>query len=716
VTFDQWFRLSSLLLLGDGLLALWMAGLLGSAEALLVGLGLILGLRSEAQSLSPRSRRIAQRIAMGLLPLLLAADVLYLADSLLHGLIHLLTLLGLLKLFLRTNDRDFRDLFIISFFQLVAASATTTSVGFLVVFLLYLFLGIWAFLLLHLKQEGVDRSPEWSALPAKLLPTSLAVSCTVLLLSVVLFIAIPRAGRAFLPRKAMAGAMVAGFSEKVELGSLGKIQTETSIVMRIRLPNVRPEDLHRLPLRWRGVAFDRFDGTTWTMTGPEREPPERSRGGLATFGAPSGAGRLVRQEIQLEPIGTDVLFAAPRLIQMLGDFPRLFTDARDTVSLPSPPSNRMTYLALSELETADSSALSGAEGTYPDAIRETYLQLPPLVPRVRALAEELARGARTPLEVAHRVEAHLRERYRYTLDLQRDSRFDPLDDFLFVQREGNCEYFAASMAVLLRAAGIPARVVNGFQRGEWNEYGGYLAVKQRDAHSWVEVYFPRGRWLTFDPSPRASSEASRNALLARVSRYLDALGMRWDRYVVSYNLSDQLRIVSVTRRRADLLRWQALGLFRGFERAAKAAAHALAARLHAGGLLLLAITIACAGLVVAVRKGAFGWGRFGKRGGQGTVQFYRELLGLLARKGFVKGRDITPREFAASVEADGRSEFAGVSQVVESYYRVRYGARQISASEHARIAQILHRLATGQVQRPAAVGRDRIPSSDVSDA
>ena len=153
MTFDRWFHLSSFLLMADGLLALWLADMLGPVETLLVGAGLAIAFKSEVHSLSPGTRRIAQRIATALLPLLLAVDVLYLADSLLHSLIHLLTLLGLLKLFLRTHDRDFRDLYIISFFQLLAASASTTSMAFLVVFLLYLLLGTWAFLLLHLKQE-----------------------------------------------------------------------------------------------------------------------------------------------------------------------------------------------------------------------------------------------------------------------------------------------------------------------------------------------------------------------------------------------------------------------------------------------------------------------------------------------------------------------------------------------------------------------------------
>jgi transglutaminase-like putative cysteine protease len=703
VTFDQWFRLSSLLLMGDGLLALWLAGLLGTVEALLVGLVLILGLKSEARSLSPRARRIVQRIAMGLLVLFLPADVLYLTESLLHGLIHLLTLLGLLKLFLRTSDRDFLDLYIISFFQLVAASATTTSMAFVIVFLLYLFLGSWAFLLLHLKREGVDRSPDWRRMPAKLLPASVAVSCCAVLLSALFFVVIPRAGRAFLPSTAATGMMLTGFSEKVQLGSFGKIQTESGVVMRIRLPDVRLEDVRRLPLRWRGVAFDRFDGSTWTMTNPEREVPERSRSGLATFETPSGGGRLLRQEIELEPIGTDVLFAAPRLLQLMGSFPRLFTDAAKSASLPSPPVQRITYLALSELEAVDPLVLEGAGSAYPAAIRETYLQLPPLAPRVKVLAEELARGTRHPFEVAHRVESYLLEGYRYTLDLQRDSRYDSLEDFLFVQRAGNCEYFAASMAVLLRAVGVPARVVNGFQRGEWNEYGGYLVVRQRDAHSWVEVYFPRRGWVTFDPSPRGSGDAARNGLFARVSRYLDALGMRWDRYVVAYNLSDQLRLVSVAKRRADLLRWQAIGFLGGFEEAAKDAVRALTVQLQASTLLSLALAATGIAVLVRLRKGPFGW-RIRRSTGRGAVQFYRELLGVLARKGFVKEIGLTPREFAAAVEANGWPELAEVSRVVEIYYRVRYGGRPLSKSERVRITQILRRLAALPVRRSTPMG------------
>lgn len=152
------------------------------------------------------------------------------------------------------------------------------------------------------------------------------------------------------------------------------------------------------------------------------------------------------------------------------------------------------------------------------------------------------------------MEAYLLQNYRYSLELRRDPRFEPIEDFLFEQKSGNCEYFAASMAVLLRSVGVPARVVNGFQKGEWNEFGGYYAVRQRDAHSWVEVYVGPFGWLTFDPSPRAGFEAEGQASLGFLARYLDSLRMRWNRYIIDYNLGDQILLARALKRRSEAFR------------------------------------------------------------------------------------------------------------------------------------------------------------------
>ena len=120
-------------------------------------------------------------------------------------------------------------------------------------------------------------------------------------------------------------------------------------------------------------------------------------------------------------------------------------------------------------------------------------------------------GAETPAQRARAIEGHLRQDYGYTLELLSKPVDDPLAYFLFVRKKGHCEYFASSMAVMLRTLGIPARVVNGFRGGEYNDLTGSYIVREKDAHSWVEAYFPEYGWVTFDPTPagQAGSTATR---------------------------------------------------------------------------------------------------------------------------------------------------------------------------------------------------------------
>src|SRR5262249_34194485 len=152
---------------------------------------------------------------------------------------------------------------------------------------------------------------------------------------------------------------------------------------------------------------------------------------------------------------------------------------------------------------------------------DRYLQLPSsLEPAVASLAKQIVGDAQAPAEKAERVARYLRANFRYTLDLSRDESRAPLEDFLFVERQGHCEYFAPAMAILLRTQGVPTRVVNGFLGGEWNEFGGYYAIRQGDAHSWVEVYLPGVGFTPFDPTP--TTPLVRGGFLGKLSRLYDA--------------------------------------------------------------------------------------------------------------------------------------------------------------------------------------------------
>ena len=143
-------------------------------------------------------------------------------------------------------------------------------------------------------------------------------------------------------------------------------------------------------------------------------------------------------------------------------------------------------------------------------------------PRIADLAREITAGSASDHEAARRLTVWLGRNLTYTRVLERTTALPPVEEFLFVRRAGNCEYFAAALAVMLRSLDIPARVVNGFQRGEWNPYGEYWVVRMRDAHSWVEANLD-GAWTTLDPSPRGAAPP---APISALTLYIDGLRMR----------------------------------------------------------------------------------------------------------------------------------------------------------------------------------------------
>jgi hypothetical protein len=170
------------------------------------------------------------------------------------------------------------------------------------------------------------------------------------------------------------------------------------------------------------------------------------------------------------------------------------------------------------------------------------LDLAGVTPRVAGLARQMM-GSGTPSERVHRLELRLIQDYEYTLDFRGRSSANPIEDFLFRYKSGQCEYFASSMVLMLRSQGFPARLVTGFLGGEYNPFEGYYIVRDSNAHAWVEAWLPGEGWRIFDPTPPAGrpvSEAEGLPLLMRQA--WDYVVFRWDRYVLTFGLYDQLRI------------------------------------------------------------------------------------------------------------------------------------------------------------------------------
>ena len=183
--------------------------------------------------------------------------------------------------------------------------------------------------------------------------------------------------------------------------------------------------------------------------------------------------------------------------------------------------------------------------------------------RVAALAKKLTAGLTTPEQMASRLLSHLRDGGRYAYSLEQpevDAKQQPLDVFLFDARRGHCEYFATALAVMLRTLGVPARNVTGFVGGEYNRYGGYFAIRQADAHSWVEAFVPERGWITLDPTPSGRDEMGPvQWLFSDVSAMVDAMRAYWMTRVVGFDLRTQVRGLRDIRAFFDKLEWPSFG-------------------------------------------------------------------------------------------------------------------------------------------------------------
>jgi len=265
---------------------------------------------------------------------------------------------------------------------------------------------------------------------------------------------------------------------------------------------------------WRGESKSTYDGRGWT------EPRVRVAPAEDAFGAGEAASsRNVVQEL-LFPGGSrpEVLFAGGRLVGLEALLSAEGKILPEAAVVYRPDTGRiglredwgtLNYAKLSvavldwreeELRTTGSD--------YSPFVKEVYLQLPDRLPgRVRALAAEITKQAVTPYDKAASIQAHLKTHYSYSLTEARvpANGQDFVDAFLFGNGVGYCDYFSTSMVVLLRSVGVPARWVKGFAPGEAGASDGSgmvsVTVRNKDAHSWVEVYFPGAGWIPFDPTP-----------------------------------------------------------------------------------------------------------------------------------------------------------------------------------------------------------------------
>jgi len=270
--------------------------------------------------------------------------------------------------------------------------------------------------------------------------------------------------------------------------------------MRVRIEDGQ----ERNEFRWRGVALDEFTGRGWRKSNEVRRSERKlETPPLFQLGTIQALHRLTTQTVFLEPIDSPVLFAASRAVAIQGEFPSLRVDSEGSAQTRRHEFDRVIYKALSDMMQPEVALLRRDARSYPVTF-ERYLQVPDsLDPRINALANAVVVNAhaRNRYDEAKAIELHLQQEYGYSLQMKAGGP-DPLADFLFNVKAGHCEYFSTAMTMMLRTRGIAARVVNGFLPGEYNDAAGAYTIRQSDAHSWVEVYFPENQArVTFDPTP-----------------------------------------------------------------------------------------------------------------------------------------------------------------------------------------------------------------------
>jgi transglutaminase-like putative cysteine protease len=550
--------------------------------------------------------------------------------------------------------------------MVLAAALLTVDSVFLLAFGVFMLMAVVCVILMEMRhiscKARVHSRESGMGLTYRKMATSLAVASPALVLCILLgaaaiFFLLPRASAGYLGAYAPGGEISTGFGDTVELGRIGEIQQSGSLVMHIQIEG---DDRGSFDLKWRGIALGKFDGRVWSNSQAQR-PLFPELNGRFVMPPPAtvrqGSHHPIFYRVLMEPVGMNVFFLASTPESLEGNYKHVAIDDGGAVfdQDPEHPVNR--YRASSDIEQASAGDLRAAGETYPPEVVSSYLGLPVLDGRIPRLAEQITASADNNYDKARALETYLRTHFGYTLQLSRTVPHDPLANFLFERKQGHCEYFASSMAVMLRTLGIPSRVVNGFRTGEFNDLTSQYVVRASNAHSWVEAYFPNHGWVAFDPTPGASIPARTG--WSRASLYVDAMASFWREWIVNYDVGHQQSLaVSVGSRSRELL-WALRHWWHGhYERLLAAARHSGKSvagsplRWSLGGVLiaaLLLLVVNAQGLLRSLGKSRLA-AHPEKSPRRAATIWYERMTKNVARRGWRKLPTQTPDEFVSGIE------------------------------------------------------------------
>lgn len=701
-------KMVAYLVAGLGMLALGLGGVLHPAVLVIAALASVASWWAEEPLIS---KPTYSRSWTAVLLVILVVQIIRIVggSSFVEGGIEFAVLLQISRLWNRRGARDYQQIVVLSLVHLIAASILDQDFSFAVLYAGFVVALPWSMTLSHLRREieGNYRRSEPEAQRAhvnrilnsrriispRFLWTTAMLALPIFAMSGALFVFFPRVGLGFLAGGPRRRITVAGFSDTVQLGDVGVVRDDNTVVMRVELDPLPSPPPPRLAIHWRGAAYDRYDGRQWTRTEEldTREPLERVGDRYCLTRACGVRSNRVVYRIYLEDLDPPVLLLPPASsVVIMGPQRRgtwlvhrlLLKSRLDEVRRDDEPTLVVHYSVESPAQP-ERAFIATSESNL-----EPFLQLPPdLDPRIGRLAREVADGhSDDPLDAAQAVAEHLRSSYRYSLDLRGTSNERPLADFLFNRRSGHCEFFSTAMAIMLRTIGVPTRSVTGFLGGRLNPYGGdgaYYTLTQSDAHSWVEVYADGVGWVAFEPTPSSRRPGlDQQSFLTIFNELLDATQLAWEKNVVAYDLESQFDLFSsaylATRRWRHAWRHRNDG--EGVAVTTSRYDGVLVYLLPVAGLVILLV----AWRVYRNRRRSTSNQRSRNRKPQALVQaegLLRRLDRVLSRRDAHRPLWITPLEHALRLSAKRFNGADLVLLVIGRYNEIRFGGSAFADGE-----------------------------------
>ena len=359
-------------------------------------------------------------------------------------------------------------------------------------------------------------------------------------LAIAMWIFFPRLASPFWAVPVDSGRATSGLSDTMSPGDISSLSMSDEVAFRVRFEGAVPEPRDRY---WRGLVMTSFNGRTWSGSEPRIGAPASQQ--VAVSGEP------VAYEVTLEPTRQQWVFAMD--MPMSWSLERTFMGSQQQLFRVRPIDQRVAYSVISYPNYRIQTEL-------PVVFRNWYTNVPANSnTRSAKLAREMRVAAGSDAAYIEAVLAKFHEEeYFYTLQPPPLGN-NPVDRFLFDTRRGFCEHYASAFAFMMRSAGIPARIVLGYQGGEINPLGGHLIVRQSDAHAWTEVWLERYGWYRVDPTSAVAPErieygardavlngfgeswgySASSELIHRLTLTWDAMNAKWNDWILGYGPEKQ---------------------------------------------------------------------------------------------------------------------------------------------------------------------------------